>query len=59
MFVRKKRIGSRQYYYLVRSVRGLDGKVRQEHVEYLGAQQPGVKELKKIIRKHNKRIKPQ
>jgi len=49
MFVRKKRIHEREYYYLVKSVRE-DGCVRQKFVEYLGAKAPDKEELERIIR---------
>ncbi|MBD3387875.1 MAG: hypothetical protein GF416_02395 [Candidatus Altiarchaeales archaeon] len=51
MFVRKKRVKGREYYYLVRSVReGND--VRQEVIEYLGADLPSKGELAEIKKRH-------
>ena len=54
MFVRKKTIKGREYYYLVRSVRDGDA-VRQEYLEYLGPNIPQKKELQRLKRKHSKR----
>jgi hypothetical protein len=54
MFVRKKTIKGRVYYYLVRSVRKGDS-IRQEFVDYLGARLPSKKELEAIKKKHTKR----
>jgi hypothetical protein len=56
MFVRKKTIKGRQYYYLVRSVR-TGGTVRQQCLEYLGAALPHKKELEKIKKAHARRAK--
>ncbi len=54
MFVRKKTIKGRQYYYLVRSVR--DGAaVRQECLEYIGPVAPTEKQVKKLVKKHGGR----
>ena len=51
MFVRKKTIKGRQYYYLVRSIR--DGNcVRQEYLEYIGPNLPSKKQLESIKKKH-------
>jgi len=51
MFVRKKTIKGRQYYYLVRSVR--DGStIRQVYLEYIGPAAPTEKQLKKLVKKH-------
>jgi hypothetical protein len=51
MYVRKKRIKGREYYYLVRSVRS-GQTIRQEYVEYLGPQPPTKKHLDALKRKH-------
>jgi hypothetical protein len=51
MFVRKKTIKGRQYYYLVRSVRAGDT-IRQECLEYLGPKLPPKKELEALKKKH-------
>jgi hypothetical protein len=56
MFVRKKTIKGRQYYYLVRSVR-CGQSVRQECLEYLGPQAPGIKQLAKLKKKHGREAK--
>lgn len=51
MFVRKKTVKGREYYYLVKSTR--DGNcVRQECVEYLGSKLPSKRELEKLRKKH-------
>jgi hypothetical protein len=53
MFVRRKKVRGREYYYLVRSVR--DGNtVRQEHLEYLGPTLPSKRELSAIKERHVK-----
>ena len=51
MYVRKKRVNGRDYHYLVRS-RRVDGKVRQEYLEYLGAAEPTLEELEAIKKRH-------
>ncbi len=53
MYIRKKTIKGKEYYYLVRSVR--EGKnVRQAFLAYLGTEKPDKKELKKIGVKYGK-----
>ena len=56
MFVRKKVIKGRGYFYLVRSVRR-GSSVRQECLEYLGAKLPSKKEMAAMMKKHSKRSK--
>ncbi|MFH1403554.1 MAG: hypothetical protein ABIH11_04715 [Candidatus Altiarchaeota archaeon] len=53
MFVRKKRIKGREYYYLVKSVRR-DGRVSQEFVEYLGSEAPSPRQLAEVKTRHDK-----
>ncbi len=49
MYVRKKKIKGRTYYYIVKSVR--EGKkIKQVYMEYLGDTLPDKKELKEIIK---------
>ena len=57
MYVRKKTIKGREYYYLVRSVRDGDT-VRQEYIEYLGLTMPSKKEIEMIKRKAKKKYLP-
>jgi hypothetical protein len=53
MFIRKKIIKGKTYFYLVKSVR--DGQtIRQVFLEYLGAQAPSQKRLKALEKKHAK-----
>ena len=47
MFVRKKRISGREYYYLVKSVRE-GATVRQKFVEYLGSEMPAKNEIERV-----------
>ena len=50
MFVRIKRFGNREYYYLVEAKR--EGKkVRQKVIKYLGAEPPTKEEIETIIRR--------
>ena len=51
MFIRKKTVNGRQYFYLVKSVRR-EGIVRQKVVEYLGARMPGKKQIESIKERH-------
>jgi hypothetical protein len=53
MFVRKKNIKGRAYYYLVRSVRNGET-IRQECLEYLGPKLPAKKVLEAVKRKHSR-----
>jgi len=53
MFIRKKKIKGRQYYYLVKSVRK-NCNVKQEYVEYLGSIEPTTEEIIKLKKKHLK-----
>ena len=53
MFVRKKTVKGRDYYYLVKSIRDGDT-VRQECLEYIGPKIPSTTELKEIKRRHEK-----
>jgi hypothetical protein len=56
MFVRRKTVKGRQYFYLVRSVRSGDT-VRQQCLEYLGAAMPAKKELERLKRAHGRKAK--
>jgi len=47
MFIRKKTIKGKDYYYLVESYRE-DRKVKQRVVKYLGAKKPSPEEVEKI-----------
>ncbi|MCX6695611.1 MAG: hypothetical protein NTU61_04885 [Candidatus Altiarchaeota archaeon] len=50
MYVRKKRIHGKEYYYLVKSVR--EGRiVIQKFIEYLGPDMPSKSHLERIMRK--------
>lgn len=51
MFVRKKQIKGRTYYYLVKSLRERN-RVRQVVLEYLGSTYPKESKLQKIKLKH-------
>ena len=51
MFIRKKNIKGRAYYYLVKSVREKN-RVRQVVLEYFGATAPAEKKLAKIKQAH-------
>lgn len=51
MFVRKKQIKGRTYYYLVKSVRDKNH-VKQIFLEYFGAAPPNEKKLNKVKLKH-------
>ncbi|MFH0861398.1 MAG: hypothetical protein V1875_00065 [Candidatus Altiarchaeota archaeon] len=53
MFVRKKVINGRGYFYLVRSVRKGD-RIRQECLEYLGPNLPAKRKVEELKRKHSK-----
>lgn len=53
MFVRKKNIKGRTYYYLVKSVREKN-RIRQIVLEYFGAEAPAEKKLVKIKQSHKK-----
>jgi hypothetical protein len=56
MFVRRKTIKGRVYYYLVRSMR--EGcRVKQEFVEYLGPEQPSRRRVNELKRKHERNLK--
>lgn len=48
-FIRKKKFGNREYYYLVEAKR--EGKkVRQKVLRYLGAEKPSPDEVDRIIK---------
>ena len=49
MFIRTKKQGNQEYYYLVESYRE-DGKVRQRVLKYLGKDKPSPRELNRIIK---------
>jgi len=46
-YVRAKKVKGRTYYYLVKSVRVGD-RVRQVNLEYLGAEKPSTRHVKKL-----------
>ena len=48
-FVRKKRFGNREYYYLVEGKRE-GNKVRQKVIKYLGTQPPTKEQIETIRR---------
>jgi hypothetical protein len=49
MFIRVKKFGNREYYYLVQGVR--EGKrVRQKVIRYLGKEKPSPEELQQILK---------
>lgn len=50
MFVEKKKINNKEYFYLRQSNRE-NGKVRTKTVAYIGAKKPSEKELKEIVEK--------
>jgi len=54
MFIRKKQIKGRTYYYLVKSVRSKNH-VRQIVLEYFGAEIPPERKLEKIKVKHHQK----
>ena len=54
MYVRKKIIKGRTYFYLVKSVRN-GSSVRQVYLEYLGAEPPSKTVLKRKIREYEKK----
>jgi hypothetical protein len=56
MYVRKKRIKGREYYYLVRSVRS-GNSIRQEYLAYIGTFAPQIKKLDALKAKHEGRKK--
>jgi len=49
MFVRRKTVKGREYYYLVKSQR-LDGLPRQKVVKYLGTDKPSEKQIRQILK---------
>jgi hypothetical protein len=51
MFIRKKRIKGRTYYYLVKSVR-LGERIVQKYLEYFGAVEPTKRQLELARKKH-------
>jgi len=53
MFVRKKIINNKEYYYLVKSFRE-NKRVRQKVLEYLGTTIPNHETIKKIKEKYIK-----
>jgi len=56
MFVRRKTIKGRTYFYLVKSVRNGD-RITQQYLEYLGAQIPTKKQLDVKKKKYQKKTK--
>ena len=56
MFVRRKTIKGRTYFYLVKSVRDGD-RITQQYLEYLGAQMPTKKQLDVLKKKYQKKTK--
>jgi len=56
MYVRRKTIKGRQYFYLVRSVRRGDI-IRQECLAYIGPTMPTKKELEALKKKHVRRLR--
>lgn len=54
MYIRKKTIKGKTYFYLVKSVRN-GQTVRQVYLEYLGAQVPSKKQMRELEKKHSKR----
>ncbi len=51
MYVRKKTIKGREYYYLVKSVRRGDT-IRQVYLEYLGSEPPSKKAVEAAKKEH-------
>jgi len=49
MFVRRKRISGKDYYYLVKSVREGE-QVKQKFVEYVGTEKPGKERTERMIK---------
>ena len=54
MYVRRKTIKGKTYFYLVKSVRE-NGKVRQVYLEYLGAAVPSQKKVRELASKYEKK----
>jgi hypothetical protein len=48
MFIRAKKFGNREYYYLVEGYRE-GSKVKQRVIKYLGKTKPSPEEVKRII----------
>jgi hypothetical protein len=53
MYVRRKTIKGRVYYYLVKSIRNGDT-IRQVYLDYIGPIMPTKKELAALKKKHSK-----
>ena len=56
MYIRKKNIRGRTYYYLVKSVRNGD-QIRQICLEYIGAEMPDVRRIESLKRKHSNKAR--
>lgn len=56
MYIEKKKIAGKEYYYLRQSIRE-NGKVKTKTIAYLGTKKPSKEELKKAIEKAGKPVK--